>query len=69
MSIFLKGLVLLSLNWFVEDLDMMFNNVLNGRKAFLETAHDFGQKLEISSQFLFLWKRPLKMFQMETKSF
>ena len=57
--IFVKNFtVLLSLNWFEKDLDMMFNNVLNGRKASLEIAHDFGQKLEISSQYFFLWKRP-----------
>ena len=53
--IFVKNFtVLLSLNSFEKDLDMMFNNVLNGRKAFLELAHDFGQKLEISSQYFFL---------------
>ena len=53
--IFVKNFtVLLSLNWFEKDLVMMFNNVLNGRKAFLELAHDFGQKLEISSQYFFL---------------
>ena len=48
--IFVKNFkVLLSLNWFEKDLDMMFNNVPNGRKA-----NDFGQKLEISSQYFFL---------------
>ena len=53
--IFVKNFkVLLSLNWFEKDLDMMFNNVLNERKAFLELANDFGQKLEISSQYFFL---------------
>ena len=72
--IFVKNFkVLLSLNWFEKDLDIKFNNVLNGRKAFLELANDFGQKSEISSQYFFSLKKTLtwclKTFHMETKSF
>ena len=53
---------------------MMFNNVLNGKKGFLDyknvnltvkmsivlkgVTHDFSQKFENSSQSHFLWKRP-----------
>ena len=51
----------------------MFNNALNGKKGFLDyknvkmwkcpffskgLPHDFCQKLDISSESHFLWKRP-----------
>ena len=62
--IFVKNFTVLpSLNSFEKDLDMMFNNVLNGRKAFLELAHDFGQKLETSSQYFFFEKGLDMMFK------